>query len=246
MIKKSYVFFLSVLVIHFLFVFATGKHIYKVDTALNGTGISNEVIVNNPKDVYDSINLAALGLSRQAYDYAMKGFNYLLSSGKIKNSNIISIVDFSLASSKKRLFVIDLKNYKVLFNTFVSHGRNSGREIASSFSNEPESFKSSPGFYITLDTYNGKHGHSLRLNGTEKGINDKALERAIVMHGASYVDENLIRTQGYIGRSLGCPAVPEQLHRQIIEEIKGGTCLFLYSPDKSYLAKSSILNHSVA
>jgi hypothetical protein len=175
----------------------------------------------------------------------MQGYKVLVASGKIKNDKIISIVDFGMASGKKRLFVIDLKNSKILYNTYVSHGRNSGREMASNFSNQPESFMSSPGFYVTRDTYIGKHGYSLRLNGEEKGINDNALNRAIVMHSAAYVDESVVRSQGFVGRSLGCPAVPEKLHKGIIDNIKNGTCLFIYSPSAGYVSNSKILKQSV-
>jgi hypothetical protein len=112
--------------------------------------------------------------------------------------------------------------------------------MASQFSNEPESNKSSLGLYITGGTYIGKHGFSLHLLGQEKGINDNANSRAIVMHSAAYVSESAIRMQGFIGRSLGCPALPENLHKPIIEKIKNGSCLFLYSPDKSYAMHSAI------
>jgi len=195
----------------------------------------------NAKGIYDSLKLNTLGLSKQAFDYAMQGYNYLRSIGKLTNDKIISIVDFSLESNKKRLFILDLENYKILFNTYVAHGRNSGREFASQFSNENESYKSSLGFYVTHDTYNGKHGFSLRLQGEEKGINDNALNRAIVMHSAWYVSENVAKSQGYIGRSQGCPALPEEFTKPIIEKIKNGSCLFLYSPDKYYMSHSQIL-----
>ncbi|MBC7867350.1 MAG: murein L,D-transpeptidase catalytic domain family protein, partial [Gloeobacteraceae cyanobacterium ES-bin-316] len=129
-----------------------------------------------------------------------------------------------------------------LFNTYVAHGQNTGQEYANRFSNKPESFQSSLGFYITTSTYMGKNGFSLQLDGMENGINDLANERAIVMHGAPYVSESYIKTKGYIGRSHGCPAVPQQLNKPIIEKIKNGSCLFIYSNDKGYLKRSKILN----
>lgn len=192
--------------------------------------------------LYEKLALDSLGLSPAAFDYAVHGYEHLLTTGKIKREDIISIIDFSLPSSKKRLFVIDLRHGKLLFNTVVSHGRNSGREMATTFSNEPDSYKSSLGFYITAETYRGEHGYSLRLQGEEKGINDNAMSRGIVMHSAAYVNERFARSQGYIGRSLGCPAIPEVLHRKIIESIRNGTCLFLYSPDKFYAAHSRIIS----
>ncbi len=122
-------------------------------------------------------------------------------------------------------------------------GRNSGKDFASQFSNVGESYQSSLGFYVTKDTYNGTHGFSLRLEGEEKGFNDNALNRAIVMHSAWYVDEKIARSQGYIGRSQGCPAIPEALNKPIIETIKNGSCLFLYSANKNYLSHSKFVNN---
>jgi hypothetical protein len=185
-----------------------------------------------------------MGLSKQAYDYAMRGFNTLRDMGKLSNDSIISIVDFTLSSAKKRLFVLDLKNYKVLFNTYVAHGRNSGAEYAEHFSNSFSSNKSSLGFFVTGETYNGEHGYSLHLEGEEKGFNDNAYRRAIVMHCANYVDENYIKSKGYIGRSLGCPAIPEDVYKPIIDEIKDGSCLFLYSPNNYYLSHSRFLRNA--
>lgn len=193
------------------------------------------------KSVYDSLHLDLSGLSRHAFEYAKKGWEKLVEQGKVINESIIAIVDFSQPSSHRRLYVLDMKNYKVLFNTWVAHGRNSGKEWASSFSNKPASYKSSPGFYITGETYIGDNGYSLRLQGMERGINDKAFARAIVMHGAEYVSESYISSQGYIGRSQGCPAVPAREAYPIINTIKNGTCLFVYTPDKRYVTRSGLL-----
>ena len=194
--------------------------------------------------LYDSLQLQMKGLSKEAYNYALIGYNKLLQSGKLKNNEILTIIDFSLPSTAKRLFVIDMKLGTVLFNTLVSHGRNSGKDMANAFSNDLNSFKSSLGFYITSDTYMGKHGLSMRLEGEEKGINDNALNRGIVMHSAAYVNEDLIRSQGYIGRSQGCPAVPPALHKAIIEKIKNGSCLLMYSPVKYYTSKSTFIENN--
>lgn len=194
------------------------------------------------EEEYDSMHLNNLGLSKTAFIYAMKGFNYLVQHGKVAKDNIISIVDFSQPSSRKRLFIIDVSNLRVLYNTYVAHGVNSGKEYANQFSNIPESNKSSLGFYKTKNTYLGGNGYSLRLSGLERGINDNAEKRDIVIHGAGYVDESLIRSQGYIGRSWGCPALPEKLHKPIIDKIKNGSCLFIYSENNAYLKKSKIIN----
>lgn len=201
---------------------------------------------NDHYEIFDSLKLHRSGLSKQAFGYAVKGFEYLRSTGRLRNDKVISIVDFSLHSSKKRLFILDSRTYRILFNTHVAHGRNSGKDFAKQFSNEYESYKSSLGFYITQNTYIGSHGYSLRLHGEEAGINDNAINRAIVMHSAWYVNENMAKRMGYIGRSEGCPAIPEKLNKPIIEKIKNGSCLFLYSPNRYYISHSEILQKAQA
>jgi hypothetical protein len=208
--------------------------------AVNLTDSANKESTINSKALYENMNLNSMGLSQEAFDLAVKGYRYLQSLGKLDN-NILSIVDFSLSSIRKRLFVIDMENATLLYNTYVAHGRNSGKEYATQFSNRPESFKSSLGFYITKGTYSGAHGFSLQLEGEEKGINDNAFSRAIVMHSADYVNKNLIKRQGYMGRSLGCPALPKAVYKPIIETIKNGSCLFMYSPHSNYVSKSQLL-----
>jgi len=195
--------------------------------------------------LFDTLKLGKLGLGRTAYEYAMLGYNVLKAKGKLQNDKILSIADMSLPSSKKRLFVIDVKNYKLLFVTYVAHGKNSGLDKALYFSNEPESNKTSVGFYTTLNTYNGEHGYSLRIEGHEIGFNSNALERDIVVHSANYVDESVVRRQGYLGRSLGCPALSPEIFKQVIEKIKGGTCLFIYGNDGSYITNSKMLKQKV-
>ena len=250
MSKKFYVLASSVFIflIHLLFVFARVKPASSMSRNTTVSTISKNATEPTPVptqvNVYDSLKLGTLGLSRQAFDYALKGFNYLLTKGKIANNAILSIADFSVPSSKKRLFIIDLKNYKILFNTYVAHGRNSGQEYADHFSNAPESLQSSPGFYVTKETYTGAHGMSLRLEGEEQGINDNALSRGIVMHAAAYVNKTLAEGRGFIGRSWGCPAVAPELHQAIINKIKNGTCLFLYTPNKNYISSSRILKEA--
>lgn len=209
-----------------------------VNTVINKV---NSVMEPAMAAVYEAMGLSAAGLNRQVFEFAMIGFKKILEAGRIDNDRIISIIDFSKPSSEKRLFVIDLKSQKLLFKTYVAHGMNSGRELARYFSNTPESNKSSLGFYTTSDTYIGKHGYSLHLHGLEKGFNDKAFERDIVMHAADYVNETVIRNTGYAGRSWGCPAVPEKLSKSIIDQIKHGTCLFIYAPDRNYIRKSHLI-----
>lgn len=192
--------------------------------------------------LYDSLNLEEQGLNEKAFEYALKGSQILSQRGQLNNTDIISICDFSQSSRKKRLYVIDLESKKVLLNTYVAHGKNSGTEYANSFSNSPESHKSSLGFYVTENAYNGEHGLALRIKGVEKGINDRAFERAIVIHGANYVNDQFIRKNSFLGRSFGCPAISFKDHAKLINTIKGGTCLFIYHPTKQYISKSKIIN----
>ncbi len=214
-----------------------------VDTALVQR---NSIYGTVGLSLYDSLKLNSLGLGRQVFEYAIRGFNNMKQMGKLTNDGIISIVDFSKPSSAKRLFIIDLKQVKVIFNTYVAHGVNSGKEFANEFSNVPESNKSSLGFFTTATTYSGKHGYSLHLQGEEKGINDNAFNRDIVVHAADYVNERMIQSQGYIGRSWGCPAIPQQLHVPIIDKIKNGTCLFIFGENAGYLSHSKLINRNTA
>lgn len=171
------------------------------------------------------------------------GFDNLKKRKKLIPNSKLTIIDYSLASSKKRMWIFDTNNGKVLYNCYVAHGKNSGREVAKSFSNKVDSHKSSLGFYVTGKTYSGKHGLSLYLDGQEEGFNDLARERYIVMHGASYVSEKIAAMQGYMGRSFGCPALPENTSAAVINTIKGGSALFIYAPDKEYNSKSKLLNN---
>jgi hypothetical protein len=245
--KKSYLplLLLFVFLIPFSFISASFKPAKTGKASLETTAVADSAEGNSVKTfLYDSLQLKDLGLSKQAFIEGVKGYNYLRSQGKLNNDHILSIADFSLPSTQKRLFVIDMDNYKLLFNTYVAHGRNSGKEYATQFSNSPESNMSSLGFYITKQPYSGEHGLSLRLEGEEKGINDNAESRAIVIHCADYVSEKTIKVLGYIGRSLGCPALPKKYTKPIIETIKDGSCFFVYSPSQKYLSKSEILQQA--
>lgn len=193
-------------------------------------------------DIYNAWNLEASGLSRPAFESAINGFNKLDDKRLIPNDKILTIIDYSKPSTQKRLYVLDMESGEVVFNTLVAHGRNSGLEYATDFSNEESSYKTSLGFYITMNTYYGDNGYSLKLKGCDKGFNDNAYNRAIVFHGADYVSNDFIRSNGYLGRSFGCPAVSVADHKKIIDRIKNGTCLFLYYPSRRYLNRSKILN----
>jgi hypothetical protein len=154
------------------------------------------------------------------------------------NEEIVTIIDFSKPSTEKRLFILDVKNQKILYHTLVAHGKNTGENMATKFSNNKGSNQSSLGLFRTGESYHGKHGYSLRLDGLENGINDNARSRAVVMHSASYVSESFIKRHGRLGRSWGCPAVPVELSKEIIDLIKDGSCLYIYANDINYLDNS--------
>lgn len=191
--------------------------------------------------LYDSLKLGELGLSKEAMVMAYKGQQNLVQRGVLGNEDVMAICDFSQSSKAKRLYIIDTKNFRVLMNTYVAHGRNSGLDYAESFSNSPESLQSSLGFYVTKNTYFGKHGLSLKLSGQEHGFNDNAEERAVVIHGADYIGDSRLNAP-YMGRSFGCPAVPQEQSQKVINLLKNGTCLFIYHPDQKYLHGSTLLN----
>lgn len=193
-------------------------------------------------ELYSNTELASYGLPENVFSMAFKGFSRMREKGMLKEDSILTIIDFSRSSKDKRLFVIDLKKQKLTFHTVVSHGRNSGFEFAKRFSNKLSSNMSSLGFYVTGSTYVGSNGYSMKLEGLDKGFNDKALDRAIVMHGAPYANESVIPLKGYLGRSLGCPAVPPRIHKKMIDKIRNGNALFIYYPEQTYLSRSEWLN----
>ena len=247
--------FSFIIILHLPIVFAKADPVGKDDiifkhlmsrkqaaaVSVNGTEKKNTGLAEIICNLYDSLGLNKMGLSIQAFSYAYKGFRYLDEIGKLRNNHILTVIDFTKPSDAKRLFILDFQQMKVLFNTYVAHGMNSGKEFATRFSNRPESNQSSLGFYETENTYDGKNGYSLRLNGLESGFNSNAYSREIVVHGADYVNEQQIWAKGFLGRSWGCPAVPRNLCEPIINEIKNGTCLFIYRPEKGYLSHSPVL-----
>lgn len=206
--------------------------------------IENEapVVVKWIDSVYDAIHLDSFGLKKNIFYYACKGYEFLLSQNKLEKPSVLTICDYSQSSDSKRLYVIDLDEGKLLFNTYVSHGKNSGHEYATSFSNRMDSHKSSLGFMITGDTYRGHKGYSMRLTGVEPGINDNVLARNIVMHGSNYVSAERADEGSSMGRSFGCPAVSYAEHKKIIDVIKGGSCFFIYADYQLYVSSSKILN----
>ncbi|WP_116496582.1 murein L,D-transpeptidase catalytic domain family protein [Balneicella halophila] len=193
------------------------------------------------KELYKDIDAASYDLSYEAFHYAMLGYIAMVENKALDNDEVITIIDFTKDSCKKRFYTIDLSEKKIVFNTLVSHGKKSGSNVCTKFSDIPESHQSSIGFYTTGNTYIGKHGKSLRLHGNERGYNANAYKRAVVIHGADYVSDNFIKSYGRLGRSFGCPALPMGEHKEIIRKIKGGSLIFAYYNDTEYLQNSQLL-----
>lgn len=187
----------------------------------------------NIKTIYKDLGIENK-LEYSTFLKAIQGYNRI----EDKKAGYITIIDFSKPSNEERFFVIDLENKKVDFSTYVTHGKNSGLGTAVKFSNNPNSYQSSLGFYLTKNTYEGSNGYSLRLLGLEPGINSNAMDRNIVVHGADYATKEFMDKYGFLGRSLGCPAIPEEISKEVIDYIKGGTVLYINGNDETYYAKS--------
>ena len=211
---------------------------------VNGFFADELVFEDSIQSLYRSINLEEYNLSYKVFKYAMTGYFNLSQQGKLSDKKMISIIDFTKRSTLKRFYTIDLEALAVKFFTYVSHGKNTGEDEAKSFSNVVHSNQSSLGFYVTGETYVGSKGYSLRLDGMEKGYNDRIRERAVVIHNAEYVSEAWIKKYGRLGRSQGCPALPVELGKQIIDVVKNKTMVFAYFNDDDYLQSSSILDPS--
>lgn len=204
--------------------------------------IEAKMVVKEAGILYEYMRLNKSGLNQKAFEYAWRGYHNLLKNGKLSKTNYLSICDYSQSSRRKRFYVIDVQNKKLLYNTYVAHGMNSGLEYATSFSNRPESFKSSLGFFVTAKTYVGRNGLSLRFKGMDKGFNDNAFKRNIALHGSDYIGADYLKNNGEMGRSLGCAAIPNGVSHKIIKTIKDGTCFFIYHPSKKYLSQSNVIN----
>ncbi len=193
---------------------------------------TNKPACNSPKQA--TILAQAKGLHKNALQYAVDGYNWAKAKGDVKNPNILTVIDFSLPSNKKRLWVINLKDDTVLLNTYAAHGKNSGLTHADHFSNQLNSHETSLGVYETLSTYSGHHGQSLRLQGLEKGINNNAYKREIVVHSAPYMTKSFINKEHRTGRSWGCFALSPAVSHQFMDLTKGGSIIFAYaSPEES-------------
>ena len=185
-------------------------------------------------------------INSDVIDLAFSAASCAVRAGAVQAPTTITVIDYSKPSTEKRLWVFDLRTRAVLYEELVAHGMGTGDNMATSFSNVTDSHKSSLGLFVTEGTYVGKNGYSLRLDGLDQGFNDRARERAIVMHGAPYVSASFAQAQGRLGRSWGCPALREDVARQLIDKVKGGNLLFAYYPDAQWLKSSQYLGDCAA
>ena len=213
------------------------------------TGITNNYILENSNsemsfstysvDLYDKID--DVDLDFDAFKHGLKGYLKLQDEGGLKNTKYLTIIDMSASANNERLFIINMETQQLEHKSLVAHGRNSGGTYAKQFSNKVNSHQTSLGFYKTAETYIGKHGFSLRLDGLEYS-NNNARRRAVVIHEADYANANYIKKNGRLGRSYGCPSLPKKDYTTIINKIKNGSCLFIYHPKSSYLKNSKLAN----
>jgi hypothetical protein len=215
------------------------------EVATPAVGTSGSATVEVDRSVFDAAawDPAAIGsVDREVFELALHAAAVAVERGDATDPATLTVIDFSKTSPTERMWVYDLRSRELVFQEVVSHGRGSGVAVAKSFSNTHSSHQSSIGLYRTAETYVGKHGYSLRLDGLDKGYNDNARARAIVMHAADYVNPAAAKTNGYLGRSLGCPAIRPAISRQLIDTVKEGSLLFAYYPDEAWLSNSPYLN----
>nr|WP_246505570.1 murein L,D-transpeptidase catalytic domain family protein [Coralloluteibacterium stylophorae] len=196
--------------------------------------------------MFETLRPLAPGLDADVLGMALGARECALASGEVADVSRLAVIDYSLPSTEKRMWVFDLDARTLLFAEHVAHGKNTGANMATRFSNVEGSLQTSLGLFTTAETYQGGNGYSMRMDGLEPGFNDLARQRAIVVHGASYVNPDGARSMGRLGRSFGCPAVRTAVARQIIDTLKGGQMLFSYYPDDAWLASSPFLNCKAA
>lgn len=186
------------------------------------------------------LSVKAPQLNQNVLKLALTAYETAKTHGQVKKP-LLTVIDYSLPSSKQRMWIFDVKQEKLLYNTYVAHGKNSGLDVPRHFSNQNSSKETSLGTYVTKDTYMGSKGLSLNLQGLEKGFNDNAYHRRVVIHGAWYVEPDFIHKSGRAGRSWGCPSIAKTLARPVINTIKGGSVVFAYYPDRNYLSHSNFV-----
>lgn len=204
-------------------------------------GLARGVALVTPASLAAWSPATAGSIDQRVLQLALSAASCAVRSGNVQNPKTLTVIDYSRPSTARRLWVFDLLSHNLLFEELVAHGQGSGGNVPSVFSNEPDTHASSLGLFVTSDTYVGRNGYSLRLLGLDRGFNDHALARAIVMHGAAYVSDLVSRALGRMGRSWGCPALREGIARTLIDKIKGGNLVFAYYPDERWLKSSKYL-----
>lgn len=222
--------------IFFCFFFIIQISIFSEPNSNTNTNLTAKPNVINIQEKYNNLNLKTV-LDYSVFEKAYLGYLQIPN----KSSEMLVIIDYTIPSSEKRFFVLDLNKNKLLYYSRIAHSKTSGVEIPIKFSNDPNSFENSLGFYLTLDEYNGAFGHSLRLRGLEENINSNAEERAIVLHGGDIANDSYLKTYGMLGRSLGCPVLPTNITSEVISLIKNGTVIFINGNDESYQEESKFL-----
>ncbi|EPR66705.1 murein L,D-transpeptidase catalytic domain family protein [Cyclobacterium qasimii] len=207
---------------------------------------SSDKVAASVATIWERIRSDQNSLKKEVLVMAYEGYQKMVNDGLLEEGKPLTIIDFDLPSSEERLWIIDIQNQELEYVSLVAHGRNSGGLHAEKFSNVPESYMSSLGFYLTAETYIGKHGKSLRLDGMEEGINDNARLRAIVMHAAEYAEGSFVKLHGRLGRSLGCPALPDDNFKEIIDLIKNKSCLFIHASENTYRTQSAYIGRFTA
>ena len=236
--KKALI-FLSLLIISNLS-FSEGTNLESINqNSVIATETDNkpQKVTLDVKSVYDSLNIKGK-IDYSIFQKAYLGYVQIPN----KNPGVLVIIDYSKPSNEERFYVLDLNKKKLVYSTRVAHSKNSGLEIPLEFSDDPNSYQSSLGFFLTLGEYNGAYGYSLRLKGLEENINANAESRAIVIHGGNIVDDEYIKKFGFAGRSLGCPVLPSALTKEIVNYIKHGRVLFIYGNDEEYIEESLYLS----
>ena len=236
---KRTLIFLSLLIISSLS-FSEGTNLESINqnTAIaTETDTKPQKVTLDVKSVYDSLNIKGK-IDYSIFQKAYLGYVQIPN----KNPGVLVIIDYTKPSNEERFYVLDLNKKKLVYSTRVAHSKNSGLEIPLEFSDDPNSYQSSLGFFLTLGEYNGAYGYSLRLKGLEENINANAESRAIVIHGGNIVDDEYIKKYGFAGRSLGCPVLPAALTKEIVNYIKHGRVLFIYGNDEEYIEESLYLS----
>ncbi len=236
-------------VLIFSYAFSSTDAINNIYNSNNAPKLSVEIsskttFEEKVSSLYESFSLNNNSMpSMPVFEKAMSGYYKLKESGKVSNP-VLTIIDFDLSSTNKRMWILNMDTKAVLFNTYVAHGQKTGVEFANKFSNKVNSHMSSLGFYVTGETYYGKNGLSLFIDGMEKGINSNARSRYVVIHGADYAEPSFIKKYGRLGRSYGCPAVPNKIAKNLINTIKGESVVYINKNDNNYVSKSGFLNYS--